>query len=281
MLSVSSVNSDTTTLACKYINACVYFAECGNYWVAVILGNNLKTVKILPLNNKTYHKDFQNNTLISSCLAKINSLNQLIKKYIYIYLIWYNRMDQINSCFTVMCIFLQYLFCWPFQLRYKHTDEKLSGKNVKGWQQCLSLFLQGLGFIYRNVFLLKWWKPLNYICSFLCYHNSRGIQVPTDYTGHYWGIYYSQIFNTNYFCLGINYSGAIWRLAHFTSARRMISTIRLLSYKGIYFFVRLNVVSWLNFRSTKFFKSFLSKDLSGQLDTLAEFPNISFCMERK
>lgn len=146
---------------------------------------------------------------------------------------------------------------------------------------CLSLCFQGLGLIYGNIFLLKRWETLNYICSFLCYHNSWGIQISTDNTGHYWSIYYSQVFNANYFCLGINYSSAIWKLTHFTGAGRMISTIGLLPYESIYFFVRLNMVSWLYFRPAKFFKSFLSKDLSGQLDTLAEFPNISFCMERK
>lgn len=61
----------------------------------------------------------------------------------------------------------------------------------------------------------------------------------------------------------------------------MISTISLLSHESIYFFVRLNVASWLNFRPTKFFEGFLGKDLPGQLDALAEFPMISFCMERK
>lgn len=146
---------------------------------------------------------------------------------------------------------------------------------------CLSLCFQGLGLIYRNIFLLKRWEALNNICSFLCYHNSWGIQISTDNTGHYWSIYHSQVFNSNDFCLGINYSSAIWRLTHFTSAGRMISTISLLPYESIYFFVRLNMASWLNFRPAKFFKSFLSKDLSGQLDTLAEFPNISFCMKRK
>lgn len=145
----------------------------------------------------------------------------------------------------------------------------------------LSLCFQGLGLIYRNVSLLEWWEAFDYICSFLCYHNRWGIQIPTDNTGHYWSIYYSQVFNTNYFCLGVNYGSAVRKLPHFTGAGRMISTISLLPYESIYFFVRLNVASRLNFRPAKFFKSFLSKDLSGQLDALAEFPNISFCMERK
>lgn len=39
-------------------------------------------------------------------------------------------MDQINSCFTMMCCFLWHLSCWPFQ------SEIQTHRRKSKWQKC-------------------------------------------------------------------------------------------------------------------------------------------------
>ena len=112
------------------------------------------------------------------------------------------------------------------------------------------------------------------VSSLLCHHDGRRVQVAADDAGHDGGVDHTQPLETQNPRVGVHDRHRVGGRAHLAGAGRMVGAVGLSADKGVDVGVGLDLRAGLGFGAAEWVEGLLSKNLSGEFDTLSELPHV-------